>query len=201
MLRVGLTGGIGCGKSAACQIFTELGIPVIDADQLSREVVTPGAPGLKALTQLLGHSILAPDLTLNRRALRDRIFAEPALRDAIEAILHPLIKQRMVEQAAALNAPYVILAIPLLLEAGWGDMVDRILVIDCPVPTQIARTMARDGVSQPQVEAIIAAQVNRAERLARGDDIVTNDSTLAQLRKQLVTLHSRYLQLAAAATG
>lgn len=199
MLRIGLTGGIGCGKSAACQLFSELGIPVIDADQISREVVAPGTTGLIALTQLLGTTILTPEQKFDRQALRARIFADPALRQRIEAILHPLIKQRMIEQSTALHAPYVILAIPLLLEAGWHDMVDRILVIDCPVETQLKRTMLRDGISHEQAEAIIAAQMNRAARLAQADDIVTNDGALSQLREHISALHQRYLQMACAA--
>ncbi|HEY0722332.1 MAG TPA: dephospho-CoA kinase [Gammaproteobacteria bacterium] len=198
MLRIGLTGGIGCGKTAACRIFSELGIPVIDADQISREVVAPGTSGLVALTQLFGSTILTPEQELDRQALRVRIFADPALRKSVETILHPLIKQRMVEQSSALHAPYVILAIPLLLEAGWRDMVDRILVIDCPVETQIKRTMARDGISRAQVEAIIATQLERAARLALADDIVTNDSSFEQLREQINALHLRYLHMASA---
>jgi len=196
MLRIGLTGGIGTGKSAACRIFTELGIPVIDADQLSREVVAPGEPALAAITRLFGDSVLHADGSLNRARVRERIFAEPALRHQLEALLHPLIKQRLLSQAEACQAPYVILAIPLLLEAGWQELVDRILVIDAPVELQIARTLHRDGISRAQAEAIVASQMAREVRLTRADDIVINDCDFQHLRDQIHNLHQRYLQMA-----
>lgn len=196
MLRIGLTGGIGTGKSAACRIFAELGAPVIDADQISREVVAPGEPVLNAIAVLFGDSALNADGSLNRSRVRERIFAEPALRQQLENLLHPLIKQRMREQAQACRAPYVILAIPLLLEVGWQELVDRVLVIDCPVEQQISRTMRRDGVTREQAQAIIASQMARNERLRQADDIVINDSNLDHLHSQIIALHRRYLQMA-----
>lgn len=196
MLRIGLTGGIGCGKSAACQIFTELGIPVIDADQISREVVAPGEPALATIAELFGSPVLTNDGALDRSRMRELIFADSSLRRRLEAVLHPLIKQRMLAQAARLDSPYVILAIPLLLEAGWYELVERILVIDCPVELQISRTIHRDGISRKQAEAILAAQIGRDERLSRADDLVENDGDLDKLRRQIEELHQRYLSIA-----
>jgi dephospho-CoA kinase len=195
MLRIGLTGGIGAGKSAACRIFAELGIPVIDADAISREVVAPGEPALATITQLFGPSLLTSDGTLDRSRLRAMIFAEPDLRQRLEAILHPLIRQRMLARVATMHAPYVILAIPLLLEAGWQELVDRVLVIDSPVEQQINRTISRDGISRQQAEAIVAAQMERCERLRQADDIVLNDGDLDHLHRQIATLHQRYLSM------
>lgn len=199
MLRIGLTGGIGSGKSAACHIFAELGVPVIDADQVSREVAATGEPALAAVAELFGSSVLNADGSLDRARVRERIFAEPALRQQLEAILHPLIKQRLITFAATSHAPYVILAIPLLLEAGWETLVDRVLVIDSPVEQQINRTMQRDSISRQRAEAIIAAQMKRGERLRHADDTVLNDGDLEQLRREIMKLHQRYLALATAA--
>lgn len=200
MLRIGLTGGIGAGKSAACRIFTELGVPVIDADEVSREVVAPGEPALANITKLFGSSVLAADGSLDRSRLRAMIFAEPDLRQQLEAILHPIIKQRMIALVDALHAPYAILAVPLLLEAGWRELVDRVLVIDSPVEQQINRTINRDGVSRQQAEAIVAAQMERRERLKQADDIVLNDGDLDHLHRQISSLHQRYLSMVPPAT-
>jgi len=196
MLRIGLTGGIGCGKSAACQIFTELGIPVIDADQISREVVARGEPALATIAELFGSPVLTGDGALDRSRMREMIFADPSLRRQLEAILHPLIKHRMQAQVASLHGPYVILAVPLLLEARWNDQVERVLVIDCPVELQISRTIRRDSVTRRQAEAIVAAQMEREERLKQADDIVCNDGDLEHLRRQIEELHQRYLSIA-----
>lgn len=196
MLRIGLTGGIGAGKSAACHIFTELGVPVLDADQISREVVAHGEPALATIVELFGGSILTEEGTLDRSRLRDIIFAKPERRLQLEAVLHPLIKQRLIEKSQSLNAPYAILAIPLLLEAGWKDLVDRVLVIDSPVEDQINRTIKRDIISRQQAEAIIASQMDRKERLRQADDIILNDQDLAHLRREISALHKRYLSTA-----
>jgi len=197
MLRIGLTGGIGAGKSAACQLFNELGIPVIDADQVSREVVAPGEPALATIAAQFGATLLSADGTLDRKRLREMIFTKPALRQQLETILHPLIKLRITARLEALQAPYVILAIPLLLEANWQDLVDRVLVIDCPVEQQVNRTMKRDHLSRHLAEAIIAAQMDRNERLRKANDIVSNDDDLEHLRRQIINLHQHYLSLAA----
>ncbi len=199
MLRIGLTGGIGVGKSAACHIFAELGVPVLDADQISREVVAPGEPVLVEIAELFGHAVLTTEGALNRGYLRDIIFTNPKLRRQLEAILHPLIKQRLIEQSERIKAPYVILAIPLLLEAGWKSLVDRVLVIDSPVEEQIKRTITRDGINRQQAEAIIASQMERGERLRQADDIITNDGDLQHLRRQIHALHQHYLSTASSA--
>jgi len=196
MLRIGLTGGIGAGKSAACQIFTELGVPVLDADQISREVAAPGQPALTAIAELFGSSILTADGALDRSHLRNIIFANPERRQQLEAILHPLIMQRLIEKTQELNSPYAILAIPLLLEVGWKSLVDRVLVIDSPVEEQIKRTIRRDGINRQQAEAIIASQMDRHERLQQADDIINNEGDLQHLRRQITALHRRYLSMA-----
>lgn len=196
MLRIGLTGGIGAGKSAACRIFAELGVPVLDADQISREVVAPGEPALARIAELFGDTVLTSEGFLNRSYLRDIIFTNPERRRQLEAILHPLIQQRLIEQSGKLKAPYVILAIPLLLEAGWKTLVDRILVIDSPVEEQINRTIKRDGINREQTEAIIASQLDRSERLRQAEDIIVNDGDLQHLRSQINALHHRYLSIA-----
>ncbi len=198
-LRIGLTGGIASGKSTVSRIFGELGAPVIDADEVAREVVEPGTAGLAAVVQRFGPQVLDEAGRLNRAALRAQIFSDPAARRDLEAILHPRIRARMDEQAAACSAPYVILAIPLLIEGGPRDRVQRVLVVDVDEATQVARVMARDGVPETQARAILAAQASRAQRLALADDVITNSGPVADLRQAVEKLHAKYLQMARAA--
>ncbi len=195
-LRVGLTGGIGSGKSTVSSLFEELGTPVIDADAVAREVVQPGEPALAELVSSFGPDILDPDGRLDRRRLRERVFREPALRHRLESILHPRIKQIMEARVARLEHPYVLLSIPLLLEAQQTDMVDRILVVDAPHELQIRRTCARDQTSAERVTAIMDTQVDRETRLAAADDVIVNDAGLRDLRLAVERLHTRYLCLA-----
>jgi dephospho-CoA kinase len=196
-LRIGLTGGIASGKSAVAQRFVELGIPVIDADESSRFVVAPGQPGLAQLTKRFGPGVLTADRELDRRALRNLVFADPQLRRDLEAILHPLIRADMERRAGAAAGAYLVLAIPLLVEGGNQSRVDRILVVDVDEEVQLERVMARDSTTLEQARAILAAQAPRAARLRAADDVIVNSGTISELRQAVDGLHERYLMLAA----
>jgi dephospho-CoA kinase len=198
-LRIGLTGGIASGKSTVAGRFRELGIPVIDADQSSRSVVAPGQPGLEAVVARFGEGLLTADGELDRRALRRLIFADPRKRRDLEAILHPLIRADMERRVLQTVGPYVILEIPLLVEAGGvRDRVDRVLVVDANESAQLQRLMARDAESLEGAGAILAAQANRAARLKAADDVLMNSGTVTELRQAVDRLHQRYLRLAEA---
>lgn len=196
MLVVGVTGGIGSGKTAATDRFQALGITVVDADLASRVVVEPGRPALKAIEEHFGKEVIADDGTLNRRALRDIVFANPEERKWLERLTHPLIAQEIVSQIQASQSPYTILASPLLLESGQSRMAQRVLVIDVPEDVQIARTATRDNTDANSVKAIIAAQMKRADRLAKADDVIVNDRSLEDLHQAVEALHQRYLEMA-----
>ncbi|MCH8544383.1 MAG: dephospho-CoA kinase [Alcanivorax sp.] len=198
MFVVGLTGGIGSGKTAASDYLAEQGIVVVDADLASRVVVEPGQPALDEIEARFGSAVIATDGTLDRRALRERVFADPAERKALEAITHPAIGAEIMRQLQAARSPYTVLVSPLLLETSQHKMAQRILLVDVPEALQIARTTSRDTVAAEQVEAIMAAQMPRAEKLARADDVVTNDGDLSHLHAQLDTLHAQYLAMAGA---
>jgi dephospho-CoA kinase len=195
-LRIGLTGGIASGKSTVAGRFRELGIPVIDADEAARRVVAPGERGLEAVVRRFGKELLTPHGELDRTQLRARIFADEAERRDLEALLHPLIRADMARAVQEARGPYVVLAIPLLVEGARRDQVDRILVIDVDEETQRARLKARDGTSDAQARAILAAQATRAQRLAAADDVLTNSGSLEALRREVDRLHERYLTLA-----
>ena len=196
-LRIGLTGGIASGKSTVTQRFAELGVPVIDADVASRNVVEPGKPGLAQVVQRFGGGILDADGRLDRRALRNLIFEDSSLRQALDAILHPLIRAEMEREAAQATAPYVVMAIPLLVEGGSaGKRVDRVLVVDADETLQIQRLQARDGSSDEQARAILASQASRAARLTAADDVLLNTGTVSELRQAVDLLHEKYLRLA-----
>src|SRR5580700_10481857 len=182
-LRIGLTGGIASGKSTVTQRFAELGVPVIDADVAARRVVEPGTPGLAQVVERFGAGVLA-DGQLDRRALRNLIFKDSSLRQALDAILHPLIRAEMEHQAAQVQGPYVVMAIPLLVEGGGSaKRVDRVLVVDADETLQIQRLQARDGSSVEQARAILAAQATREARIAAADDVLLNTGTVAELRQ------------------
>ena len=195
MLKIGVTGGIGCGKSAVTDYLSGKGIVIADADQAAKVIVEPGQPALKTIVNHFGSQILLDDDTLNRRALRDIIFNDPEQRRWLERLTHPLIIERLRQELAAAQSPYVILVAPLLLEANLKGVVDRVLVIDIDPEQQIARTMARDGVSRTQVENILQAQASRAQRLSIADDIIDNSGSLDALHQQLDALHQRYLAM------
>ena len=193
-LIIGITGGIGSGKTAVTDYFASLGITVVDADQAARIVVEPGKP---ALTKIAGHhtDILMPDGSLNRRKLRDIIFADNNEREWLEQLLHPLIRKQILEEISASESAYTILVSPLLLETDQSQLVDRLLVVDVPESVQIERTMHRDRVTEEQTRAILAKQADRQQRLDKADDTVNNSGSLEQLYPQLDKLHQKYLKL------
>jgi len=197
-LCIGLTGGIASGKSTVAQRFTELGIPVIDADESSRRVVARGQSALKAVVDRFGAGVLTAEGELDRRALRDLIFADLQSRRDLEAILHPLIRADMEQRAAAAVGPYLVMVIPLLVEGGTRDRIDRILVVDADEAMQLQRLVARDNVSLEQAKAILAAQADRASRLQAADDVLVNSGTVRELREAVDRLHQQYLRLAKA---
>ncbi|MDR2877367.1 MAG: dephospho-CoA kinase [Chromatiales bacterium] len=194
-LRIGLTGGIGSGKSTVSAYFQELGIPVIDADDIARALVAPGAPGFAPVLTAFGPDILDAQGQLDRTRLRRIIFADPAQRRELEAILHPLVRAQIRECVQELSAPYCIIAIPLLIETGQSDQVDRVLVIDAPEDVQLARVMTRPGWSAQDAKRVIRSQASRAERLRAADDIIANTSDLPALQLAVAQLHQRYLTL------
>ena len=192
---LGLTGGIGSGKSAAEQHFIDLGIHTVDADQAARWVVEPGRPALTQIAAHFGVQILQPDGRLDRAALRARVFAEPQERRWLEQLLHPLIRQEIVEHLARATSPYAILVSPLLIESGQYLLTQRVLVVDVPEALQLQRAMARDGSDEAQIRAILAAQTSREERLRHADDVLLNDRDPAWLRAEVERLHHFYLTL------
>lgn len=194
-LRVGLTGGIGCGKSTVARIFLDLHVAVIDADEIAREAVRPGMPALDDIVRMFGSDIL-DNGELDRRALRQRIFADAEQRRVLENILHPFVYREMDTRARALDVPYCILCIPLLLETGHRHFVDRVLVVDCPTETQIQRARLRDRISEHDVQQILATQISREDRLKEADDIIDNDGGLERLAPKVCDLHRHYLTLA-----
>lgn len=194
MLVVGLTGGIGCGKSAVTALFEQLGVPVIDADKVAREVVEPGQPALALIAQRFGSHVLAAGGALDRRKLRDLVFNDEQARQDLESILHPQIRQTMRQRLAAVNAPYAILSIPLLQETGQLDTVDRVLVVDCPEKIQLERVCLRDQVGSENVRAILAAQSSRREKLRIADDVIDNSGQKEALKPQVEALHRSYLE-------
>lgn len=197
MYVVAITGGIGSGKTTIANQFAALGIEVIDADLIAREVVEPGTPALTAIASHFGPGILDEQGRLDRRVLRERIFSEPAAKSWLNALLHPLIRSEMLRQCAAASSPYCLLVVPLLVENRLMALADRVLVIDVDEATQIERTCRRDGVSRAQAEAILAAQASRAERLAVADDVLDNQSgTSETIRARILALHETYLAFA-----
>lgn len=198
MFTIGLTGGIGSGKSAAAERFAELGVPVIDTDVIAHALTRPDSRALDAIRASFGEAVIAADGSLDRPMLRRRVFGDPAARRQLEAILHPLILHEVKTRLAALSAPYAVAVIPLLVETGaYDSLLDRIAVVDCPEELQIARTVARSGLTHDEVSAILAAQATRRARLAAADDVIVNTGTLAALRDEIDALHQRYLTLAA----
>jgi len=196
VLRVGLTGGIASGKSLVGDMFAALRVPIVDTDRIAREIVAQGSPGLAAVRAAFGKASLAADGSLDRAKLRDLVFADSAARHRLEGILHPLIRAATRARLAAIEAPYVVVVVPLLLETGFVDLVDRILVVDCPPKMQLERVMRRDAVSRQSAESVLAAQLDRAARLDAADDVIDNSGTLEQTRAQVAVLHARYGELA-----
>lgn len=197
VLVVGLTGGIGSGKTAVSDRFARLGAPIIDTDLLARELVEPGQPALAEIVADFGADCVDESGRLRRDRLREQVFADPASRRRLEAILHPRIRGLTRQRIAALHAAYCLVVIPLLVETGMTDLVDRVLVVDAPETAQIRRIQARDGVDEAQARRILGAQAHRQRRLALADDVVDNAGDLAELDRQVAALHQRYLALAA----
>ena len=197
MLKVGLTGGIGCGKSTVAKIFADLNVPVLDADQVAHRLVEKGQPALDQIQQAFGTAILNPDGSLNRKNLRELVFSDIKQKQKLESILHPLIYQTLQTELEQLNAPYCIISIPLLFETAMTHFVDRILVIDCPVETQIERVKSRDNLAVERIQSIIDNQVSRAFRKAKADDLIDNSTTDYRLAEQVKKLHNLYLSLSA----
>ncbi|WP_404299582.1 dephospho-CoA kinase [Halomonas sp.] len=197
---IGVTGGIASGKSTVARAFAALGAPWVDADDVAREVVEPGEPALEEIAARYSRArVLNDDGTLNRRALREIVFADPAERRWLESVTHPRIRARLTEHLARLQAtgaPYVLLVSPLLFESGQNEMTDRTLVIDVPEALQIERTAARDDVDDAQARAIVAAQMPRAERLARADDVLDNGGSEALMQRRVAELDLHFRQLA-----
>lgn len=194
--RIGLTGGIASGKTTVANLFAELGATIIDTDVIAREVVAPGQPALDEIADAFGAAMLRPDGSLDRSALRKVVFASPADRERLEAITHPRIRAETLRQADTAGGQYQLIVVPLLVESPLREFVDRVLVVDCPEETQLARLMARDADSEAQGRRILAAQSSRAERLAIADDVITNDGSLEDTRRQVAALHEIYRMLA-----
>lgn len=195
--KVGLTGGIGCGKSTVAELFADLGVLVIDADRLAHELTAPAGAAIEAIRAAFGSEYIDPRGALDRPRMREKVFSDPAAKAVLESILHPMIRAETDRRAAHATSPYVILMIPLLVETGEPRArCDRVLVVDCPESTQIERVMARGKLSREEVEAIVAAQVSRAERLRHADDVIDNGGPPEALRPQVEELHARYIALA-----
>jgi len=196
MLTIGLTGGVGCGKSTVAALFWQRGVPVIDADVIARELTAPDSPSLRRIVEVFGAYLLLPDGHLNRRELRRLVFDKPEARRQLETILHPRVREEIVLRLDQLSAPYGLAVIPLLVESGMGDITDRVLVVDCEESQQIARVSARDGCSPDEVRAIIATQASRAARLAAADDVIVNSGVPDDIASEVGRLHRLYLDLA-----
>jgi dephospho-CoA kinase len=196
LLTIGLTGGIGCGKSTVADLFASLGASIVDTDLIAHAMTVPGGPAMPAIAAEFGPGYLTPEGALDRARMRELVFTEPPARQRLEAILHPRIRAAADAEALAASAPYVIFVVPLLIESGnWRQRVKRVLAIDCAEATQVARVMARNGLSEEQVKAIMAAQATRAQRLAAADDVIDNDDGVAALLPQVERLHRIYLAI------
>jgi dephospho-CoA kinase len=193
MLRVGITGGIGSGKTALTDWLAQQRITIVDADLAARTVVAPGQPALAEIAAAFGNGYLLPDGQLDRAALRKVVFADADKRRTLEAITHPRIREELIRQLAAADSPYAVLSSPLLLESGQSDLVDVSVVVDVPEAIQIARTMERDGNDQTLVEGIMAAQLARETRKSRADIVIDNSGTLADLHDKAAILHQTLL--------
>ena len=193
---VGLTGGIGSGKTTVANLFAALGAGLVDADEISRRLTAPAQPAVAEIARKFGAQFIAADGSLDRARMRNLVFTNATARKDLEAILHPLVRQESTRQIVASTAPYVIVVVPLLIESGARGRMDRILVVDCAPEIQISRVMGRSGLSRSEVLAIIAAQASRRQRLSEADDVIHNDDGLEMLSAQVNLLHLLYLGLA-----
>ncbi|MEW4983218.1 MAG: dephospho-CoA kinase [Cycloclasticus sp.] len=197
MLTIGLTGGIGCGKTTITQLFEKRNVPVVDADVISHAIVQPGQPALLILKKSFGEQILLPNGSLNRNYLRELVFNDPHKKETLENILHPIIYTTMYQALEKIDYPYGILSIPLLLETQHQDKVDRVLVIDCPEAVQIERVKKRDKLNDAMIASIMHSQCSRSIRLSNADDILVNNESLESLDAKVQKLHNFYLKMSA----
>ena len=201
-LVVGLTGGIGSGKSAAADEFERLGATVVDTDAIARELTQPGGAAMPHIQALFGDAFVAPSGAMDRKAMRERVFEDPAARQALEGLLHPMIRAEAERRIADAAGPYVLYVVPLLIESKEPRRrADLILVVDAPEEVQVARAAARSGLSAAEVRNIMAAQASRAERRAAADDVIENGGTLDALREQVRALHARYVKMSSSAAS
>ncbi|MFZ1391625.1 MAG: dephospho-CoA kinase [Dokdonella sp.] len=196
MFTVALTGGIASGKSAVERCFARRGIDICDADRVARDVVAPGTDGLQEVIQTFGHSVLGADGSLDRKAMRERVFADPDARHQLERIIHPRVRRALRQSVQDMRSAYGLLVIPLLVESGDYAWVDRVLVVDVPRALQISRLLSRDGITRDLAESMLDAQASREQRLAIADDVIDNSADLDALDKGVEILHRRYLELA-----
>jgi dephospho-CoA kinase len=193
---VGLTGGIGSGKSAAAEEFAHLGATVVDTDAIAHELTAPGGAAIEGIRQLFGDACIDPSGAMDRRRMRELVFDDAAARKRLEGLLHPMIREESTRRIAAATGPYVVHVVPLLVESrNYRGRVDRVLVVDCPEQTQLARVTARSGLSEEEVRRMMAAQIPRSERLAAANDVIDNSGSLDDLRRQVLALHHRYLTM------
>jgi dephospho-CoA kinase len=193
MLVVGLTGGIGSGKTTVAEYFKQYEVPVIDADQISHQLTARGGAAIPMIREQLGEDYLDPDGSLKREAMREAIFRDPGVRARLEGILHPLIRRRVEEELHAIDSSYVLVVIPLLVEkGGYEDLLDTVLVVDCSSELQIARTMSRNRFARAEVEAILRTQASREQRLKRADEVILNDGNASALTRQVQVLNAKY---------
>jgi dephospho-CoA kinase len=194
MLTIGLTGGIGSGKTMAGDIFTKLGVQIIDTDLIAREIVEPDQPAYNAIVSHFGPIIL-DGTALNRKALKNIVFNDKTERLWLESLMHPLIRTTYIERAKAAQSPYCIVIVPLLLETSPNSLIDRILLIDCPEELQVERVMSRDGMTKDQVYAIVNTQAQRSMRINKANDVIDNTGSLTQLHEKVESMHAYYLSL------
>ncbi len=199
MLRVGLTGGIGSGKSIVATLFARHGVPIIDTDEIARTLTAPGEPAHREIISAFGREALDSTGGIDRTRLRQIIFGSPPERRRLEAILHPRIRTEVTTRAKALRAAYCLVVVPLLIEAGFTDLMDRILVVDTNESLRLERARTRGGLSETEIRSIMASQLDRQERLQKADDVITNNSDIAHLEREVARLHGTYLALASAA--
>lgn len=201
MLRIGLTGGIGSGKSTVAGLFAQLGVPVVDTDEISHALTASGQPAVDAIVRVFGSEVRDAKGALDRAALRDQIFRDPSKRVALESILHPLIRREVEQRLEMLDAPYVIIVVPLLIESGFADLVNRILVVDSTEEDQIRRVQQRSGLAESEIRRIVAAQLGRSTRRAQAYDVIVNDADLAHLAREVQRLDHAYRQAGASTAG
>jgi len=192
-LIIGITGGIGSGKTTVADMFCALGVPVIDADELAKQAVMPGKAAYAEILARFGSDILSASGELDRRRLRERVFSDPGARAGLEKIIHPRVYQEITRQLQSLDAPYAIVVVPLLIETGGKELVDRILVVDSSEQSQIERTNRRDGTSRETIEKILSAQLDRHARLSAADDVIENNASVDALQRAVSELHQKYL--------